>query len=159
MIRTGLKYISMVKIMPEYKQLITTISASKNFNLAGMLFSNIIIRCPEERQRFRNRDKNIGAANPLSIAAHKAAYELGGNWLEELKKYIDENFAFVSSFLKKNIPDAVFSIPEAAYFAWVDMSKVLPDVEDLPLFFANNVGVLLHQYRFIAQILISPRSI
>lgn len=52
----------MGKIMPDYKKLITTISASKTFNLAGMLFSNIIIRDEEERNRFQDRDKNIGAA-------------------------------------------------------------------------------------------------
>lgn len=143
LIRTGLKHIPMGKIMPDYDKLITTISASKTFNLAGMLFSNIIIRDEEERNRFQDRDKNIGAANPLSIAAHKAAYEHGGLWLEELKKYVDESFKMVDEFLKENIPAAEFTVPEATYFAWVDMSKVLPDVEDLPLFFANNSGVLL----------------
>ena len=143
LIRKGLKHIPMGKIMPNYKKLITTMSASKTFNLAGMLFSNIIIRDEEERERFQARDKNIGAANPLSIAAHKAAYEHGGAWLEELKEYIDENFHFVKEFLEKEIPSAKFAIPEATYFAWVDMSEALPDVEDLPLFFANNAGVLL----------------
>ena len=34
-------------------------------------------------------------------------------------------------------------IPEATYLAWVDMSKCLPDVEDMPDFFANKAGVLL----------------
>ena len=34
-------------------------------------------------------------------------------------------------------------IPEATYLAWVDMSKCLPDIEDMPAFFANNAGVLL----------------
>lgn len=143
LIRTGLSHIPMGKIMPDYDRLITTMSASKTFNLAGMLFSNIIIRNKEERERFQDRDKNIGAANPLSIAAHKAAYEQGGQWLSELKAYVDESFKMVDDFLSENIPDARFKIPEATYFAWVDMSRVLPDVEDLPLFFANNAGVLL----------------
>ena len=143
LIRTGLSHIPMGKIMPDYDKLITTMSASKTFNLAGMLFSNIIIRNKEERERFQDRDKNIGAANPLSIAAHKAAYEQGGQWLSELKAYVDESFKMVDDFLSENIPDARFTIPEATYFAWVDMSRVLPDVEDLPLFFANNAGVLL----------------
>lgn len=143
LIRTGLSHIPMGKIMPDYDKLITTMSASKTFNLAGMLFSNIIIRNEEERIRFQDRDKNIGAANPLSIAAHKAAYESGGCWLSELKQYVDESFEMVKEFLKKNIPEAEFTVPEATYFAWVDMSRVLPDVEDLPLFFANNSGVLL----------------
>ncbi len=34
-------------------------------------------------------------------------------------------------------------IPEATYLAWVDLSRCLPDVEDLPDFFANKAGVLL----------------
>ena len=34
-------------------------------------------------------------------------------------------------------------IPEATYLAWVDLSKCIPDVEDLPAFFADNAGVLL----------------
>ena len=143
LIRTGLTHIPMGKIMPDYDKLITTMSASKTFNIAGMLFSNIIIRNDEERERFQERDKNIGAANPLSIAAHKAAYEHGGQWLAQLKQYVDENFRIVKDFLDENIPEAVFNIPDATYFAWVDMSKALPDVADLPMFFANNAGVLL----------------
>lgn len=143
LLRTGKRHLSMGKVMPDYQRLIVTISASKTFNLAGMLFSNIIIRDPEERARFQERDKNIGATNPLSIAAHKAAYEHGEEWLTQLMAYIDGNFAFVDDFLKSNIPDAVFTIPDATYFAWVDLSKVLPQIQDLPLFFADNAGVLL----------------
>lgn len=109
----------------------------------GLMHSNIIIRSAQERARFRARDKNIGAVNPLSIAAHKAAYAHGGPWLEQLKAYIDGNLALVDTFLKENIPDARFTIPEATYFAWVDLGDVLPRVEDLPDFFANKAGVLL----------------
>ena len=65
------------------------------------------------------------------------------NLHEELKQYLDANFAFVKDFFDKNLPDAVMYIPEATYLAWVDLSKCLPDVEDLPDFFANKAGVLL----------------
>lgn len=143
LIRTGLRHIPMGKIMPDYERLITCMSASKTFNLAGLLHSNIIIRSDEERARFQARDKNIGAVNPLSIAAHKAAYEHGGAWLEQLKAYVDGNLKQVDSFLKENIPGAKFTIPEATYFAWVDLGDVLPQVADLPDFFANKAGVLL----------------
>ncbi len=143
LIRTGLRHIPMGKIMPDYERLITCMSASKTFNLAGLLHSNIIIRSDEERARFQTRDKNIGAVNPLSIAAHKAAYEHGGAWLEQLKAYVDGNLKLVDEFLKGNIPAARFTIPEATYFAWVDLGDVLPQVADLPDFFANKAGVLL----------------
>ena len=143
LIRTGLRHIPMGKVMPDYERLITCMSASKTFNLAGLLHSNIIIRSDEERARFQARDKNIGAVNPLSIAAHKAAYEHGGAWLEQLKAYVDGNLKLVDEFLKGNIPAARFTIPEATYFAWVDLGDVLPQVADLPDFFANKAGVLL----------------
>ena len=76
--RTGLRRIPMGKVMQDYERLITCISTGKTFNLARLLHSNIIIRSAQERARFQARDKNIGAVNPLSIAAHQAAYTHGG---------------------------------------------------------------------------------
>jgi cystathionine beta-lyase len=133
----------MGKVMPDYKKLVTCMSASKSFNMAGLMFSNIIIRDPEERARFSSRDKIAGMLNPLSIAAHQAAYEKGGEWLEQLKAYLDGNFRYVADFLAARLPEAGFRIPEATYLVWVDMSGCLPGVTDLPGFFANEAGVLL----------------
>lgn len=143
LLRTGKKHLPMGKIMPDYEHLVTAMSASKTFNLAGLSFSDVIIRNSEERKRFIARDKTHGAINPLSVAAHKAAYEHGGEWLEQLKAYLDENLKFVKEFLASDIPSAVFQIPDATYFAWIDFRKTLPEVKDLSLFFANNAGVLL----------------
>ena len=50
---------------------------------------------------------------------------------------------YLDSFLKEKLPEAIFSVPEATYLAWVNMSGCLPGVEDLPGFFANEAGVLL----------------
>ena len=143
LIRQGLCHIPMGKIMPDYKKLITCMSASKTFNMAGLMFSDIIIRDQAEREHFNGRDKIAGMLNPLSIVAHQAAYEQGEEWLDQLKAYLDGNFRYVADFLAKRLPDAGFRIPEATYLAWVDLSKCLPDVEDLPGFFANEAGVLL----------------
>ena len=143
LIRCGRKHIPMAKVMTDYPKLITCMAPSKTFNLAGLAFSNIIIRDPVLRERFKERDKLFGMVNPMSLTAAKAAYDKGGAWHEELKQYLDANFAFVKDFFDKNLPDAVMYIPEATYLAWVDLSKCLPDVEDLPDFFANKAGVLL----------------
>lgn len=143
LIRHGKCHIPMGKVLPDYKKLITCMSASKTFNLAGLMFSNIIIRDPKLRETFTQKDKNVGFVNPVSLAAHTAAYQKGREWLEELKLYLDENFAFLDSFLKKYFPEAVYNIPEATYLAWIDMRNCLPGVENLPDFFANKAGVLL----------------
>lgn len=143
LIRCGKKHIPMAKIMKDYPKLITCMAPSKTFNMAGLAFSNIIIRDPALRARFKERDKLFGMVNPVSLTAAKAAYDKGGLWLEALKQYLDTNFVFVKNFFTENLPDAVMYIPEATYLAWVDMSRCLPDVDDLPAFFANNAGILL----------------
>ena len=143
LLRRGNRHIPMGRIMPEYPRLVTAMSASKTFNIAGLLQTNIIIRDKEERTRFKRRDKMTGSVNPLSLAAHKAAYEKGADWLLQLQEYIDGNFRLVKEFIGENLPGAEFEIPEATYFAWINMNSLLPDIEDLPLFFAENAGVLL----------------
>ena len=67
----------------------------------------------------------------------------GGDWHEALKRYLDDNFAFLKSFLEAHMPEAVMTISEATFLAWVDLSKVIPDIEDMADFFANEAGVLL----------------
>ena len=143
LLRQGLRHTPMGRIMPDYPRLITCMSASKTFNMAGLMFSDIIIRDAAERARFRERDKIAGMLNPLSIAAHKAAYEHCGDWLEQLKAYLDGNFDLLGRFLETELPEAVYTRPEATYLAWVDLSRCLPGLEDLPGFFANRAGVLL----------------
>ena len=143
LIRCGRRHIPMASVMPDYPKLITCMAPSKTFNLAGLAFSNIIIRDEHLRMRFKDRDKLFGMVNPMSLTAAKAAYEKGGAWHEELKAYLDENFAFVKAYLAEHLPKAVMYIPEATYLAWVDLGRCLPDVPDLPDFFANKAGVLI----------------
>ncbi|MDO4203051.1 MAG: PatB family C-S lyase [Selenomonadaceae bacterium] len=143
LIRSGRKHIPLAKAMPDYDRLVTCTAPSKTFNIAGLQFSNIIIRSEELRCTYRKNDRIGQEVNPLSLAAAQAAYGSCGDWLEELKLYLDDNFAFVVDFLRENIPSAVCRIPESTYLAWVDFRATLPDVKDLSDFFANNAGVLL----------------
>ena len=143
LLRSGLRHIPMGRILPDYDRLITCMSASKTFNIAGLLLSAVLIRDEAERKRFKARAKACGMLNPLSLAAHQAAYEQGGEWLRQLKVYLDGNFALLERFLADELPEAVFSVPEATYLAWVDLRACLPDVRDLPDFFAKKAGVIL----------------
>lgn len=111
--------------MPDYGKLITCMSASKTFNMAGLMFSDIIIRDAQLRKIFCKRDKIVGFVNPLSVAAHQAAYEKCDEWLAEFKTYLDENFMFVKEYLAEHLPAAVFSVPEATYLAWVNLKGCL----------------------------------
>ena len=142
LIRTGKRHIPTAVVEPDYEKLITCMAASKTFNMAGLMFSNIMIR--DEGLRSVWKARHYDFENPLSIAAAQAAYEHGEEWLYELCEYLDGNFAYVQAFLKEHLPKAVYRISEATYLAWVDVSAYLPEnCEFLPLYFANNAGVLL----------------
>ncbi len=144
LLRQGVKHIPMAKIMPEYKKLITCTSVSKAFNMAGMMFAEIIILDKGLRDLYIGTTNAYAMnVNPLSIAAHQAAYEHGSEWLDQLKTYLDGNFQFVKDTLDRELPDITFQIPQATYLAWVNMNPYLGDVEDIPDFMANKAGVLL----------------
>ncbi len=143
LLRIGQKHTPLAKVMPDYPKLVTCMAPTKTFNMAGLAFSNIIIRDAGLREAFQRNDKLFGTVNPLSLTAAKAAYDYGDNWLQELRVYLDGNFAFVREFLAEQLPEAVMNVPAATYLAWVNIGPCLPDVEDLPGFFANKAGVLL----------------
>lgn len=149
LIRSGLKHTPLAKVMPGYKRLVTCMAPSKTFNMAGLMISNVIIRDEALREKWLARHYNFD--NPLSIAAAQAAYEKGEEWLEELKKYLDANFAFTKEYLASHLPKARFTIPEATYLAWVDLSEYFAPDEDLPDFFAYKAGVLLEGGRMFVQ--------
>ena len=141
LLRTGKKHIPLAKLFPETDRIITAMAPSKTFNMAGLMLSNIII--PSEELRKVWKERHYPFENPVSVAATQAAYEHGLDWLNELKLYLDGNFEFTKKFLDENLPKTKFKISEATYLAWVNIDAYLPNEESLPLFFANNAGVLL----------------
>lgn len=140
-LREGKVHTPLVKLFPDSEKIITCMSPSKTFNLAGLLFANIII--PNQNIYKIWQDRHYIFENPLSIAAAQAAYSAGHEWLRQLSAYLDENFTFVKKYLEAKLSNAIFRIPEATYFAWIDVSHYFPKNENLTVFFAKNTGVLL----------------
>ena len=134
--RKGQQHIPMGKIMPDYSRLVTC-------NLAGMLFSNIIIRDAGLRRKFVRANKLGESVNPLSLAAYQAAYEKGGEWLDQLQDYLDANFEFAVKYIRENIPGAVCEASQATYLLWVDMNGCGIDTSELSKFFAKSAGLLV----------------
>lgn len=149
LIRCGLKHTPLAKLYPDSDRIITCMAPSKTFNTAGLQFSNIII--PNEDVRKCWLAKHSFDENPLSLAAAQAAYEEGYDWLCELKKYLDANFAFTKEYLTAHLPEAVFRIPEATYLGWVDIGAYVETDVNLPLLFAKKAGVLLEGGNMFVQ--------
>lgn len=114
-----------LKAVPEISdQVIVCTAPSKTFNLAGLQASNIWIPNGDIRRRFRKEMSRCGYSNLnlMGIRACQAAYENGGDWLEECRIYLRENLDFLRSFLKEHIPQIILVEPEGTYFAWLDCS-------------------------------------
>lgn len=107
----------------EEKMILCT-APSKTFNLAGLQVSNIWVPGKEVRDRFKAEINAAGYSqlNALGLIACQAAYENGGEWLEQCRAYLRENLKVLRSFLKERLPKIRLIEPEGTYFAWLDCS-------------------------------------
>ena len=107
----------------EEKMILCT-APSKTFNLAGLQVSNIWVPGKEIRDRFKAEINAAGYSqlNALGLIACQAAYENGGEWLEQCRAYLRENLKVLRSFLKERLPKIRLIEPEGTYFAWLDCS-------------------------------------
>lgn len=99
-------------------------SPSKAFNLAGLQIANIISADAEVRAKI---DKAINInevcdVNPFGVEALMAAYKEGKEWLEELKRYLYDNYNYLKAFFEKYLPEYPVTKLEGTYLVWVDCS-------------------------------------
>jgi cystathionine beta-lyase len=94
---------------------------SKTFNLAGLQNSNIFIENPELRQKFKAEVTRTGYSQVggLGLVACEAAYSQGEEWLEALKGYLWDNFAYLRA---ADLPGIRLVEPEGTYLGWLDCS-------------------------------------
>lgn len=168
LLRRGKKHIAMAMLFPETDKIITCTAPSKTFNLAGNLMSHIFIPDSGIRRKWKNLYNDL--LSPLSIVAAKAAYQECELWLEELITYLDDNFTRLEEMLKDRLPKAKFTVPEATYLAWINISEYLndmPEKNNPALFFAKEAGVLVEDgkmfvdngYGYIRLNIACPRAV
>lgn len=118
---------------------------SKTFNLAGMATSNIFIPDPEMRRKFRSELLDVGQENMnrLGLFACRAAYEGGGEWLDQLIGYLAGNLALVRDFCKNRVPQIQLVEPEGTYLAWLDCRELGMTDDELMAFFSDEAKVWL----------------
>ena len=108
-------------------------SASKTFNLAGMLISNILIPNQKIRRRFRQEVNASGISQlvTLGLTATKAAYLHGDEWYEAMLSYVKANIEFTRDYVRDNLPGVDMIDGEGTYLVWLDFRKTGIDVEEL----------------------------
>ncbi len=97
-------------------------SPSKSFNIPGLQVSNIFIPNVGLRRAFRRQVDAAGYSqlNALGLAACRAAYIGGEEWLRQVKEYIRGNIAFTKDYLAQYLPRIRFKDPQGTYLLWLD---------------------------------------
>lgn len=141
LMRSGRTHTPLAKLYPDSDQIITCMSSSKTFNLAGLGLANVVI--PNDRVREAWEDRHFPVLNPLSAAAATAVFRDGDEWLAALTGYLDANFELVRSVLADHLPLAKFTVPDATYLAWIDVSAYFEPGTDLTAHYATQAGLLI----------------
>ena len=141
LLRTGVTHSPLSKLVPDNDRIITAMSASKTFNLAGLSFAIVIIANPDLRTQWN--DYNLAVQNPVSIEGTIGAFRDGQQWHQDLTTYLDANFAYLAERLSAELPNAQFAIPDATYLAWIDLNAYFPADTSLTRYFAEAEGLLV----------------
>lgn len=128
-------------------KIITCVSATKTFNLAGLQASTTIFPNMEMKQKFDRfwMNMDIHRNNAFSSVAMEAAYNEGEEWLEQLLIYISGNFDFIKEYCEANIPKIKPNLPDATYLVWLDCRELGMDNEELRSFMIEKAKIGLNE--------------
>ncbi|ADO77133.1 MalY/PatB family protein [Halanaerobium praevalens] len=107
------------------KKVISFMSASKTFNIAGLHTSYTLIEAKELRKAYQKTKAGFATSNsPFGLLALKTAYNEGEKWLEAQLKYLEANYRFLQKYIKENIKEIKVSKAEGTYLVWLDCSQL-----------------------------------
>lgn len=115
----------------KYKDIVLTLSsASKTFNLATLLHSHIIIIDDEMRKQYDRFASGINRTeiSIMGMIATQAGYKYGTDWLKNVLDVVRDNYDYLKTELKRNLPEITVCALEGTYLAFLDISAYInPD--------------------------------
>lgn len=129
------------------EKVITCVSVTKTFNLAGLQASTTIFPDQETKKSYDKfwGNMDIHRNNAFSSVAMEAAYREGEEWLEELLEYISGNFDFIKEYFETNIPKIKPNVPDATYLVWLDCRELGMDNDELRDFMIEKAKIGLNE--------------
>lgn len=126
--------------------IVTAISPSKTFNIAGLGLSCLIVNDSEHRKAINTvfEQLHISACNPFSISAFEAAYRGGEQWLDALMLYLDETRRQTVEFIETNRLNIKVISSEGTYLLWLDCRTMGLNDNELNSFFINKAKLGLN---------------
>lgn len=125
---------------------ITAISGTKTFNLAGLQASAVVFPNRHMKQVYDSwwMKMDIHRNNAFSLTAMEAAFTGGEEWLEQLLPYLSANFDYVADYCAKRIPKIKTYAPDATYLMWLDCRALGLSNEQLHDFMIEKAGLGLN---------------
>ena len=124
---------------------ITCIAPTKAFNIAGLQTSAVVVPNPFLRHKVWRALNTDEVAEPNSFAqvVTEAAFNLGGDWLDEMREYVFENRRIAEDFINKEIP-SIRAVPgEATYLMWLDISSLGKSSDEVASFIRKETGLYI----------------
>ena len=122
---------------PEMREhIVTLMSGSKTWNIAGLNCSFAIIENADVRERFKAAAQSIvPMVPPLAYEATMAAYRDADQWRQDLLDYLAGNYAYIQAEVGAIRGLNVEPI-QATYLAWIDATEL--GLNDTQGFFENH---------------------
>ncbi len=115
------RYYSLASFEEAQDQVIVFTSAAKTFNIAGLGGAALLI--PDEnlrKQTVQLLERYFQTEiNALTAEGIQAAYTYGDQWVDEAKKYMEENVRMVLTYIEKYMPKLKCQ-HQATFLMWID---------------------------------------
>jgi cystathionine beta-lyase len=124
------------------KRIITLLSPSKTYNIAGLGYAYAVISDDSLRRRFTAaRGHTLPEINAMGYVAAEAAYRHGEPWRLELLACLRSNRDTLAATVASQMPGVTLPNIEATYLAWLDCRALgLANPAD---FFEQSAGLFL----------------
>ena len=125
------------------QQTVTCIAPSKTFNIPGLATAAVVAANPDLLKKFEDERERAGfeLGQVFGIVGFEAAYAHGGDWLDALLPYLEDNVDLMETFLAARIPEIKFVRPEGTYLALLDCRGLGIDPAALNGFFLKKAHV------------------
>ena len=142
----GTEYVPFASVSEDCRDnSVTCIAPTKAFNIAGLQTAAVSIPNPVLRHkvwRGLNTDE-VAEPNAFAVDAAIAAFTKGGEWLDALRAYLEDNKVFVREFIERELPQLHVVASEATYLLWVDLGREECSAEEAAEFIREKTGLYL----------------
>ena len=141
------RHIPFATVSPKAAQnCITLMAPSKTFNIAGIISSFAVIENEDIRKKYLSylEPRELNQGNIFAYTATQAAFNGGEEWLNEMLRYIEANFLYISNFMRENIPTIKALKPDASFLAWLDCRDLHLSQNELEKLFLEKAHLLLN---------------